>query len=296
MYGGPIGGPHGPGFGGPHHGPHHGGYHGPHYGPFYGPFRGPHYGYYHHLRPYYFGASRVGNNLDYMKIIESNEEGKKYYNFCSCEKCSESFGLDYRVAKDVTFISLNDVTFANGNYEYKNKVDGLFKFNVICPECKQETAFFVNIRTMPQFVIEGYLKETKKIEYFVNYEFKENKKSLSFNFNVCKNVENPTIKKINDIVSNFDFDYLIRKNGNKVLNREQLTMIALKGYEKLNGLEPRVTNDFKVKIKDLKVNNNIFSKFRRARYLFKTNGIKGLVKAVQMNDDDKKNIALLIKK
>jgi len=290
MYGGPhYGGPHGPGFGGPH------GFHG-HHGPhgFYG--HGPHYGYYHHLRPYYYGASKVDKGLDYMKIIECEEEGKKYYNFCGCEKCSVPFGLDYRNAENVTFISTNGVTFNDGNYEYTNKVDGFFKFMINCPECNNETSFFVNIRTIPEFARKRYLEKTKKVEYVIGYKFSGLNKNQVINFNVCKNVNYLDIKDINDIVSRLDFDYLIRKDGEKELTRYQLSDIALRAYEKMSGSETINKPNFNVNIKDLVVNNNVFSKFRRTKYLVKTNGIKGIVRAFNLNDEDKENIQLLIKK
>ena len=290
MYGGPHhGGPHGPGFGGPHdfHGHHD------HYG-FYG--HGPHYRYYHHLRPYYYGASKIDKGLDYMKIIESDEEGKKYYNFCGCEKCSVPFGLDYRNAENVTFISTNGVTFNDGNYEYTNKVDGLFKFTINCPECNGETVFFVNLRTIPEFVRNRYLEKTRRIEYVVQYKFSGLNKNQVINFNVCKNVENLSIKNINDYVSKLDFDYLIRKDVEIVVSRYQLSDIALRSYEKITGFESINVPTFKVNVKNLTVNNNIFSKFRRTRYLVKTNGIKGIKRAFNLNEEDKENIQLLIKK
>ena len=290
MYGGPHhGGPHGPGFGGPHdfHGHHD------HYG-FYG--HGPHYRYYHHLRPYYYGASKIDKGLDYMKIIESDEEGKKYYNFCGCEKCSVPFGLDYRNAENVTFISTNGVTFNDGNYEYTNKVDGLFKFTINCPECNGETVFFVNLRTIPEFVRNRYLEKTRRIEYVVQYIFSGLNKNQVINFNVCKNVENLSIKNINDYVSKLDFDYLIRKDVEIVVSRYQLSDIALRSYEKITGFESINVPTFKVNVKNLTVNNNIFSKFRRTRYLVKTNGIKGIKRAFNLNEEDKENIQLLIKK
>lgn len=285
MYGGPhYGGPHGP------HGPHFGGPHG-----FYG-HHGPHYGYYHHLRPYYYGASKVDKGLDYMKIIESEEEGKKYYNFCGCDKCSVPFGIDYRNAGDATFISLNGIVFNDGNYEYTNKVDGVFKFVITCPECKNETSFFVNLRTIPEFVRNSYLAKTKKIEYVVQYKFTGLNKNQVINFNVCKNVDNLSVKGINDVISNFKFDYLLRNNEEKEISRYQLSNIALRAYEKITDSKALNVTSFDFDVKNLVVNNNLFSKLRRFNYLVKTNGINGVVKSFNLSEEDKENIQLLIKK
>ena len=289
MYGGPgfYGGHHG------HHGGHHGGYHGGYHG-HHGHYG--HYGYYHHLRPYY-GSSKITSGMDYMKIIECEEEGKKHYAFCACDSCAKPFGLDYRVAKDVSFVSLNDANFVDGNFEYERKVEGFFKFKVKCPECMKETEFFINIRTMPSFVVDSLLSKTKSVEYFVNFDFKAKKEPKVFSFNVRKDLNNSnlTIKDIDSIISSVSFDYLIREKGNKKITLDQLVSVAFEAYKKVHGKDAEISHK-PVNIKDLKVNNSIFSKFRRTKYLVKTNGIKGLAMATKLTDADKENIQLLIKR
>lgn len=271
MYGGPHG-PHGPyrpyGYGGPH-GPWCGGFHG--YG-FYGPL------------PRFSFSGKGEEYIDYMKTLEYEGEGKKYYNACACEKCSKPFAIDYRLAKDVTFVSNGKVGFIDSKFVNDDKVKGCFKFYIDCPECSSNTVFFVDIRRIPKFVRDYYLKETKKVEYRISYKFK----NFNAYFDVLYNTCGTTVNDIYNSINSLKLEEVIYSKGSVKSNLNLINNVVLDAYKKKTGIDGFIDTS------NIGSSNNIkVSKLRELKYILQSSGIKGLIDYKENSDDDKKEIKLL---
>lgn len=289
MYGGP-GGP--GGFGGPRgpHGPHGpGGFgcpHGPHgpYGP-YGPYGHWHGGFYGPGPRFFYGrASAKVEYVDYMKTLEYDGEGQKYYNACACELCSKPFSIDYRLAKDVTFVSSGNVGFINSKFVSDHKVEGYFKFYIDCPECHRKSVFFVDIRNVPKFVLDHYLNNTKNIQYRLNYKFKD----FYAYFDVLYDTNGTSINDIYNSINKLKFEKVLYSKGSIETNLELINNVVLDAYKKKTGI------DGFIDIASIGVFDNIKSKkLSEIRYLLKSSGIRGLFDSRIKNDEGKREIKLL---
>lgn len=282
MYGGPHG-PHGGPHGGPHCGPHGPyGYGGPH-GPWCAGFHG--YGFYGPWpRFFYGGVSAKTDFIDYMKILEYDGEGKKYYNACACELCSKAFAIDYRLAKDVTFVSDGKVGFINSKFVSDHKIKGYFKFYITCPECNKNTIFFVDIRQIPKFVCDYYLKETKTVEYRISYKFDDFYAYFDVLYDTC----GTTINDLYDCINSLKLKKVLYSKGSVNSNLNLINNVVLKAYKEKTGI------DGVIDIDSIGFSDNIkVSKLREIKYLLQSSGIKGLFEYRRFSEEDKKEIKLL---
>ena len=282
MHGGP-GGPGGPGYGpgpGGPHGPHNGGchHHGPRYGP--GP-RGP-------WGPrFYFGAPSKDNGIDYMKSLDYEGEGKKHYDACACEYCTKPFEMDYRLAKNITFISKNELGFENDKFYSDYKFDGYFKFKIECPECSKLTTFFVETKKLPKFVLDYYLKETTEVEYTITYKLT----NFYAPFKVSYQTNGTNVKEVFEKINTLYLENLLYSKGKIKTNLEKINQVVEEEYRKKTGKTTKIDKN-----SIYEKNKNTIPKAKKlkvVRYLLTNNGLKELANYRNQNQQKKEEINIL---
>lgn len=276
---------HGPGRPRGYYGYGPGGYYGR--GPGWGPGWGP--------MPYglppriLFGRFGKDDKIDYMKTVDYDGEGKKYYNACACKNCTEPFAVDYRVMKNLTFICTSDLGFKNGTFYSDNKIDGYFKFDITCPSCQKYTPFFIRIRRLPKFVLDYYLKETTNVEYSIRYSYD----NFYAPFNVSYTTAGTTINELYAKINSLKFDVIVHENEKIPTNLEKMNNAVLREYNKNNNK----TCDIKMESVGSNLNKQIeVSKLKLLKYLITSNGfISGLNKYMKSDENSKKEFKLLSK-
>lgn len=261
------------------------------YGPGPGPY-GPYgpYGYYGPYGPYrwmprfIYGGSNKQEYIDYMKTVDYEGAGKKYYNACACKNCVEPFAVDYRLLKNLTFISTADLGFKDGKFYSENKIDGYFKADIDCPYCKKPTPFFMMIRSLPKFVMDYYLKETNNVEYSIKYSYND----FYAPFNVTYSTNGTSIKDLYEKMNSLYFDAVV--HDDKLVNTtlEKINSAVIKEHGQGGTIDmDSVKDNFNKKVS---VNN-----LKLLKYMIKSNGLFGIDKYFTADDDVKKEYRLLSK-
>lgn len=279
-------GPHGPH--GCCHGPHGpGGWYGRPWGPPPGPW-GPPPGPWGPPPRFFYGAVSKSNKIDYMKTIDYDGEGKKYYSACACKNCTEPFAVDYRLIKNLTFICTSDLGFKNGTFYSDNKIDGYFKFEIVCPSCDKATPFFIKVRKLPNFVLDYYLKETKSVEYTIKYSYD----NFYAPFNVTYDTCGTTIKGLYEKINSLHFDAIDHDDKKIPTTLEKMNDAVTKEYTKKSGKNVTINMDsvHENLKKEIEVN-----KLKLLKYLIKSNGLLGFKEYVGASNQTKNELKLLSK-
>lgn len=279
-----YGGPHGPGPGGPHHGPGPGGpHHGP-YGPHHGPhgFYGPHYG---PMGPRFYGPVKKDNKIDYMKSLDYEGEGKKYYSSCACENCTSPFAIDYRIPRDVIFVSRSNIGFKNGHFYSDEKFKGVFMFKIGCPECSETTVFFVETRRLPKYVLDQYLKETKTVKYTINYKFGR----FNANIDVSYNTNGTNVKEVYENINSLQVQNLVTSKENIPVNIDIVNEAVLEECLKQTNKENKIYMESLEKYNK----KEEISKLKQLKYILLNNGIKELIDYKNKDINTKEEIKIL---
>lgn len=277
MYGGPGG--YGPGPGGPH-GPHGCHCHGP-YG--HGPFP----------PPYPWGPAPIhkkkNNAVDYMPSLDFDGPGKKFYSACACEFCSKPFELDYRLADNVTFISTSDMGYYNGEFYSDYKFKGYFKFNIGCPECKKDTVFFVDVRKLPKFVLDYYLKHTIEVDYAINY--RENNENTKVHVAYMTNGTN--VKEVHEKINSGYLEKMFYSKGTVDTDLGRINKAIAEEYTKVFG--KKIEFDEKSIYESNTKKNKKANGLRVFKYLLLNNGIGSLLNYNEKNNEYKEEVKILSK-
>lgn len=286
MYGGPG---FGPGPGGPH-GPHdcgchHHGPHGPGFGPGYGPGPGGPWGPWGPR--FYYGAPSKDNKIDYMKSLDYKGEGKKHYDACACEHCAKPFEMDYRLAKNVTFISKNELGFENGKFYSDYKFDGYFKFKIECPECSCLTTFFVETKKLPKFVLDYYLKETIEVEYTITYKLN----NFYAPFKVSYQTNGTNVKEVFEKINSAYLENILYSKGKVKTSLDKINQVVEEEYHKKTGRTTKIDEN-SIHINNMESIPKV-KKLKMLKYLLINNGIKGLANYGSQNKQAKEEIKIL---
>lgn len=284
MYGHPPG-PHGPGHHGHgpgHHGPH--GHHDPHGPRHHGPhgYYGPH-SYYGSRSSY--SLTKKDNKIDYMKTLEYAGSGQKYYNSCACSCCSKPFEVDYRLGKNVTFVSESQIGFRNGIYYSDQKFNGYFKFEITCPECNKKTLFFVETKKLPKYVLDQYFKETCSVMYTINYSFD----NFNAYIDVLYETHHTNIKDVYKKINSLYLEKVITRDVSVSANLDTINKIVLDAYNQATH------SDAKIHTETIKSDNSVndINKLKIFKYMLLNNGIRELLDYKYKSLDSKEEIKIL---